>query len=463
MKVIFNTFLCFILLFTSALNTFANVNEARAKTTSINGRINLSNEYVISITDLLNKQQGEEYPLAADGSFAVKVEISKPTWYEISFVPIKKDRQLGATFPLLVAPGDDLDFQLNYDKATYLTVLNKSKKSENSALIEYASFSNCTMRDLFYKRDKPEEYAKVINSYLSEAKSLSAKHKVKNKQIADYLNLWSYNNYLSVATSSKQFVIPEELAKQIPSIIDSEMMLTFWNGVFNINNFINSFLNNERDPLNRIAQKSDKLNELFKTKALINAVIQKDFEGFVTSYKIVNTDMFNSDIQRLEVLLSKAGDEQMKSSIMRDFKNLIYTSAGSNIPEVKFKNIAGNDVSLADFKGKYVYIDLWASWCVPCIKEIPFLHELEKEYKDKDIVFVSISLDNNKDDWRKKVAELKLEGNQWELGDSNYDKLMNVTGIPHFILYSPEGKLLQYKAPRPSSNEIKKLFNSFKL
>jgi len=57
------------------------------------------------------------------------------------------------------------------------------------------------------------------------------------------------------------------------------------------------------------------------------------------------------------------------------------------------------------------------------------------------------------------MTELNLHGYQWELGDSNYDKLMNVSGIPHFILYGPNGELIQYKAPRPSSKEIKTIFN----
>ncbi|MNH31446.1 hypothetical protein D3C86_2041260 [compost metagenome] len=87
------------------------------------------------------------------------------------------------------------------------------------------------------------------------------------------------------------------------------------------------------------------------------------------------------------------------------------------------------------------------------------MHQLETDYKDKNIVFVSISLDADKDDWKSKMAELKLEGNQLELGDSAYDKLMNVAGIPHFLLYDPTGKLIMYKAPRPGTKEIRTMFD----
>src|SRR5690606_10369248 len=190
-----------------------------------------------------------------------------------------------------------------------------------------------------------------------------------------------------------------------------------------------------------------------------SSTLQNDLERYVSSYKIVNKEVFNIDIARLESLLSKVDDEELQKRILNNFKNLHYTSLGSDIPVIKFKDAAGNEVSLEQFQGKYIYIDLWASWCVPCIKEIPYLQELEKLYKDKNLVFVSISLDSDKNAWRNKMNELSLHGHQWELGESNYDKLMNVTGIPHFILYGPDGKLIQYKAPRPSSNQIKSLFN----
>lgn len=104
-----------------------------------------------------------------------------------------------------------------------------------------------------------------------------------------------------------------------------------------------------------------------------------------------------------------------------------------------------------------IYIDLWASWCVPCIKEVPYLKEIEKKYAGKDLAIISLSLDQNKED--KKVQELKLTGNQWHLGDSNFDKIMNVQGIPHFILYGLEGELIEYKAPRPSSKAIDELLS----
>ena len=61
-------------------------------------------------------------------------------------------------------------------------------------------------------------------------------------------------------------------------------------------------------------------------------------------------------------------------------------------------------MDFAQFRGKYVYIDLWASWCVPCCREVPHLQKLEKELENKDVVFLSISIDQNPSAWKKKMG-----------------------------------------------------------
>ena len=88
----------------------------------------------------------------------------------------------------------------------------------------------------------------------------------------------------------------------------------------------------------------------------------------------------------------------------------INAKLGSGKPSPDFKdyiNYKGGTSSLSDFKGKYVYIDVWATWCVPCIYEIPFLKKVEKEFEGINITFLSISADNPKDEdkWRKMIKE----------------------------------------------------------
>jgi thiol-disulfide isomerase/thioredoxin len=138
-----------------------------------------------------------------------------------------------------------------------------------------------------------------------------------------------------------------------------------------------------------------------------------------------------------------------------------------------YENFNGETTSLKDLEGKYVYLDIWATWCGPCIAEIPSLKKLEKEYHDKNISFVSISIDDAKrhggsaemahESWKKMVGEEELGGiqlfapNGWE---SDFIKAYQIYGIPRFILVDPEGKIVSASAPRPSSEQLIKLFDS---
>src|SRR5690606_10528408 len=83
-------------------------------------------------------------------------------------------------------------------------------------------------------------------------------------------------------------------------------------------------------------------------------------------------------------------------------------------PDFKLNSIEGNDISLADMKGKYLYVDIWATWCRPCLQQLPAMKELEEKYRDQNIEFVSISVDKDADKakWAKMVQEKEMQGIQ---------------------------------------------------
>ena len=109
-----------------------------------------------------------------------------------------------------------------------------------------------------------------------------------------------------------------------------------------------------------------------------------------------------------------------------------------------FSDINGKPVSLKSLKGKYVYIDMWATWCSPCRAEIPFLKKLEKTMKGKKIVFVSLSTDQNKAVWEKFVKENDMDGIQLFAGDKGKEMMSFyvVESIPRFILLDKKGRIV---------------------
>ncbi len=129
-----------------------------------------------------------------------------------------------------------------------------------------------------------------------------------------------------------------------------------------------------------------------------------------------------------------------------------------------YENHDGTTTSLADLKGAYVYIDVWATWCGPCKMEIPFLKEVENDYHDKNIQFVSISIDREKDHqkWIDMVNDKQLGGIQlyadsdW---NSKFVKDYYISGIPRFILIDPDGNIVTPDAPRPSNPKLREMLD----
>jgi thiol-disulfide isomerase/thioredoxin len=197
-----------------------------------------------------------------------------------------------------------------------------------------------------------------------------------------------------------------------------------------------------------IEREDSKLPGVTKYKETIFAALPKDLDaGFVAKYK--------GDVEK--------GMKGMIDYLSAGFE--LKKLNGTASPTFKYENHKGGVTSLEDLKGKFVYVDVWATWCGPCRQEIPFLQKTEAAYHGKNIEFVSISIDEQKnhDKWSKFVTEKNLGGIQlladkdWK---SDFVQGYKIEGIPRFILISPEGKIVNADAPRPSSPELVTLLDS---
>lgn len=143
-------------------------------------------------------------------------------------------------------------------------------------------------------------------------------------------------------------------------------------------------------------------------------------------------------------------DEKEALAVMEDaLSNMKTSSDGYNFA---FPDATGKIVKLSDFKGKVVYIDIWATWCGPCKREIPHLEALEEAMHGKDVVFVSISLDEDQAKWLKFIE--KSKGIQLHDPKKEMGKRYNITGIPRFLLFDKNGKIITSDAIRPSNEKI---------
>ena len=134
-------------------------------------------------------------------------------------------------------------------------------------------------------------------------------------------------------------------------------------------------------------------------------------------------------------------------------------SPGKPAPDFVGYSEKGEKVSLADLKGKVLYIDVWATWCGPCIAEIPASIKLQREYSNEEKVqFVNISIDSDKLPWEKFLKEnpawkglhIIIEADKIQSFYSAY----KLFGVPRYILIDRSGNIVNMTAPRPSDEEI---------
>lgn len=442
---------------------------------SISGKINLDENHLAILSDLRGPtKEAIEIPISKTGTFNWKSDNKSVGFLRMSFIPKSRKKQLAAIFPLYVQKGSQLKLNLNYSDSTYLTILPGKLDGDNKALIEYSNFCFLKMRDLFKNRPSTEDKIKeAITPYITKADDLIAAFGVKSTTVKQYLDVWAMNNYigglltlprqLQRSGGSKELAADYYTFPKSPAAVYNQDVAVLLNETnMNVNQYL-AFLNKgqieSKDAFEQLSQKFKQLDALFTNKVLISNIVAGSLDDFTRKFNMKPNGNFEEELAKYKALTVYVKDEKKRAELEHNFKNLKYTLNGATLPDIAFKDVNGKDVKLQSFAGKYIYIDLWASWCKPCIAEIPNLHKLEHDYKDKNIVFVSISLDMNKNDWRKKMEELKLQGHQWELGDSAYDKLMNVSGIPHFLLYDPIGKLVMYKAPRPGATQIRTFFD----
>ncbi|MDR2651311.1 MAG: TlpA family protein disulfide reductase [Prevotellaceae bacterium] len=136
------------------------------------------------------------------------------------------------------------------------------------------------------------------------------------------------------------------------------------------------------------------------------------------------------------------------------------SNVGSVAPDFTLKALDGQEITLSKYKGKYVLIDFWGSWCGPCRKSSPMMVELHNQLKAKnaDIEFISIAVNERNDEiWKKAIKDDNLTWTQLKI-DRNVGLAYKIVGVPTCILVSPEGKILYREHPVVLIPKIKELF-----
>jgi len=234
---------------------------------------------------------------------------------------------------------------------------------------------------------------------------------------------------------------------------------------------------------NFLAEKSLKEEQLIDFEALSKISDMETLETELDKIKTKLSEFYNSN-KAIDTSITNSANKSLEP-MLKSYKSFIGSAIalkkefpkGAPSPTFSdYENYDGTTTSLSDLAGKYVYIDVWATWCGPCKAEIPFLKEIEKEYHGKDIQFVSLSIDDDKShkgswdqaraDWKAMIADKELGGIQlfapkgWQ---TEFIQAYKINGIPRFILIDPAGNVVSPDAPRPSSDELKELLTELNI
>ena len=156
--------------------------------------------------------------------------------------------------------------------------------------------------------------------------------------------------------------------------------------------------------------------------------------------------------------------KQQVAEFLEKQKSVQATQSGTPAPDVNLSTPDGKTIKLSSLtNGKFTYIDVWATWCGPCCKEIPFMEKLVIKYKNNPRVqFLSISVDKNKDAWMKNLEKDNPQWPQFILqGEEErlFSKDWGISGIPRFIMINPDGTIYDADASRPSDTKTTEIID----
>lgn len=423
----------------------------------ISGKIkNIENGLILLRGDAFYKN----ITLQADGTFSENINLEYEGLYILYLSKSKIYLYLSPNSKLnITADDNDLENTLQF----------KGNGSEENQFIfkKDKILSQVSEEELYSKNET--DFLTVIISQISELELLNEKTIYNQKQFRDkelrdiyfieqlyslnYPELHSKYAKIDDYKASSTFPVYDETIN-----LDNTADFIFSNAykqivITRFNHKIMILNNGDDENTSRIAvPEIEKFKSQYIKNALCKNLIYEMRPGNPNFTFIYQSIMQNST----DTFLNEKVTEKYKK-----FENLV---PGKPSPKFKLKSKNGEFVSLDDLKGSYIYIDVWATWCKPCREEIPYLLELEEHFKDKNIKFVSISVDykNHYDKWLKLINDKHLGGIQLISEDgwnTEFVKLYAIDNIPRFILIDTNGNIINADAPRPSNKELPILFN----
>ena len=401
-----------------------------------------------------------------DGAFNDTITIDQNGYYtlrigrESTSIYLEKGSELGVNvntteFDESLDYTGNLASENNYLAAKYL-ISEQEKGFSDVYIMNEGDF----LKEINYYK---EQYLNLLNGTENLSESFK-KQELKELEYELVSNHENYKGYYIYLTSDKAFGVSNDFYNSLKNIDFTDTT------EYRISKGYQQMLLTHYGRLSDENSGSEGYN---KTISFLKHIDSNLPDGYAKDNLMISFLTYNLKAdESLEEVYTLFKDANTNSKYLADITNrynLLNTiTPGKKSPEFEYENFKGGTTSLNDLKGKYVYVDVWATWCGPCKREIPHLKEIEIEYEEKDIAFVSVSIDVKKDydKWRNMVSEKELGGiqvfadNDWS---SKFITDYGIKGIPRFILIDKEGNIVNSDAPRPSNSDLRALLESLNI
>jgi len=449
-----------LILITSIMVFSANAKNSATIKGTINNRLSDS-VYINYLTDHFSHQLTRVgIQLDEKGAFETVISFDD-TYQEVEFLHGNQATEF------IVADGSNLSMQLdasNFDSSLIYTGKgsNLANFSAKHVLEKGLVFDYTAKASTIFSKGK-DDFVQQLNAMAEEkAAYANAQTSVPDEFKRYWSNKFVYNNYYfelmydSIHKNARQNDGTEN--NIIPDNPPSTMFNDDFFAIPEYKMFISNYVGRE------FTKYDTTPDDEFRLEDSMMRVMAQKLPYKTAEYSLANILYQKSKMYSLNTLTrlytsfktlfpNSEYNNQLENTIAVKSK----TSKGSKASDFTVTTIDGKAVKLSDLKGKVVFIDFWASWCSPCIKELPHSKKIAERFANNDnVVFLSISIDKNEKNWRNAVDKYQVPGINGLDGDGwtgNIAKLYNIQSVPSYFLIDQNGNFALDRAIRPSEEE----------